>query len=88
MLRNAVQATFVGHVLFSPNSNGVGADAGAPLIARTPLALRLNVPHQPLPSYSARRLAGARDRHESSISSRSAWGRTVASRTSIAGWLS
>ena len=31
---------------FSPNASGVGADAGEPLIARTPLALRLNVSHQ------------------------------------------
>ena len=27
----------------SPNANGVGADVGNPLIARTPLALRGNV---------------------------------------------
>ena len=31
---------------FIPNANGVGANAGEPLIARTPLALRLNVWHQ------------------------------------------
>ncbi len=31
--------------MFSPNANGVGADAGEPWIARTPLALRLNVAH-------------------------------------------
>jgi hypothetical protein len=29
--------------MFSPNANGMGADAGERLIARTPLALRLNV---------------------------------------------
>ncbi len=34
MLRNAVQATFVGHAMFIANANGVGADAGEPLIAR------------------------------------------------------
>jgi hypothetical protein len=28
---------------FGPNASGVGADVGEPLIARTPLALRLNV---------------------------------------------
>ena len=26
--------------MFSPNANGVGAEVGNPLIARTPLALR------------------------------------------------
>ena len=31
---------------FSPNASGVGADAGESLIARTPLALRLNVSRQ------------------------------------------
>ncbi len=30
---------------FSPNANGVGVDEGKPLIARTPLASRLNVSH-------------------------------------------
>ena len=31
---------------FSPNANGVGADAGQPSIARTPMAWRLNVSRQ------------------------------------------
>ena len=40
---------------FSPNANGVGANVGAVLIARTPMALRLNVSHQ-----AAWNIAGAR----------------------------
>ena len=32
--------------MFNPNANGVGADAGETLIARTPLAQRLNVTYQ------------------------------------------
>ena len=34
---------------FSPYANGVGADSGEPLIARTPVKLRLNVSHRAHP---------------------------------------
>jgi hypothetical protein len=42
---------------FSPNANGVGADAGEPFIASTPLALRLNVSHQAAGSIKSGGLA-------------------------------
>ena len=41
---------------FSPNANGVGADASQSLIARTPLTLQLNV------ALYGTRLSGSTDR--------------------------
>ena len=44
-VRPNVEGDLVINEMFSRNSDGVGADAGELLIARTPLALRRNISH-------------------------------------------